>query len=50
MRLRNGAFHDGWGDFLSGNRAPSVMQLSVKEAPKGFFDKLKEGRTSVLPS
>ena len=50
MRLRNDTSHDGWGDFFLGNRAPSVIQLSVKETPKGFFDKLKEGRTSVLPS
>ena len=33
MRLRNDTSHDGWADFFSRNRAPSVMQLSVKEAP-----------------
>ena len=40
MRLRNDTSHDGWGGFFPRNRALSVMKPSVKEAPRGFFDKL----------
>ena len=42
MRFRNGTSHGGWGDFFSRNQAPSAIQTSVKEAPMGFFDKLRD--------
>ena len=39
MPLRNDTFLNGWGDFFR-NQAPSVIQLSVREAPWGLSDKL----------
>ena len=39
MPLRNDTFLNGWGDFFR-NRAPSVIQLSVRGAPWGLSDKL----------